>query len=111
MAGVCPKCGNPMSMDICSVCGLSSDLCVCATIERAEQRITIFTETRKFNKPITIIEGITENAKDITKQLKSRLACGGTRKDNHIELQGNHKIRAKEILIKLGYNESQIQVS
>ncbi|MBI2005205.1 MAG: stress response translation initiation inhibitor YciH, partial [Candidatus Aenigmarchaeota archaeon] len=38
-------------------------------------------------------------------------ACGGTVKEGHIELQGNHKNKAKEILVKLGYSEEQIEIS
>ena len=108
---VCPKCGAQATASTCSKCGLPFDLCVCVTIEREAEKIRISTEMRRFNKPITIIEGITENAKDVAKQLKSRLACGGTIKKGHIELQGNHKARGKEILIKLGYSEDQIEVS
>lgn len=68
-------------------------------------------EKRRFNKPTTIIEGITDNAKDLASQLKSKLACGGTFKDNHIELQGDHRNKLKDILVKLGYDESQIEIS
>ncbi len=66
---------------------------------------------RRFNKPITIVEGIAENTKDVAKQLKSKLACGGTIKGGHIELQGNHKARVKDILVKLGYSEEQIEIA
>jgi len=108
---VCPKCGAQATQSICSKCGLPFDLCVCITIEREAEKIRISTEVRRFNKPITIIEGIAENARDVAKQLKSRLACGGTIKEGHIELQGQHKGRAKEILVKLGYSEEQIEIS
>ena len=100
-----------MTANICSKCGLPSDICACAAIEQADQKIRVFMEKRRFNKPITLVEGITDNAKDITKQLKSRLACGGTYKENHIELQGNHKNKIKDILVKLGYSEDQIEVN
>lgn len=108
---VCPKCGAQATQNTCSKCGLPFDLCVCITIEREAEKIKISTEMRRFNKPITIVEGITENAKDTAKQLKSKLACGGTIKEGHIELQGDHKSRAKEILVKLGYSEEQIEIS
>jgi len=108
---VCPKCGAQATQNICSKCGLPFDLCVCITIEREAEKIRISTEVRRFNKPITIIEGIAENAKDVAKQLKSKLACGGTIKEGHIELQGQHKGRAREILVKLGYSEEQIEIS
>lgn len=110
MTDVCPKCGNPMSANICSRCGLPSDICACVVIDQAGQKIRVFIETRKFRKPITIIEGITDNARDITKQLKSKLACGGTYKNNHIELQGDHRNRIRDILVKLGYSADQIEV-
>ncbi len=108
---ICPKCGAQATQNTCSKCGLPFDLCVCVTIEREAEKIRMSTEMRRFNKPITIIEGIVENAKDVAKQLKSKLACGGTIKEGHIELQGNHKIRAKEILINLGYSEEQIEIA
>lgn len=108
---VCPKCGAQATVNTCSKCGLPFDLCVCVTIEREAEKIRLSTEMRRFNKPITIIEGITENTKDVAKQLKSRLACGGTIKEGHIELQGEHKNKAKEILVKLGYSENQIEIN
>lgn len=108
---LCPKCGAQATLNNCSRCGLPFELCVCATIEREAEKIKIFTETRRFGKPITIISGITENMKDIAKQLKSKLACGGTVKEGHIELQGDHKAKVKDILIKFGYSEDQIQVA
>jgi len=98
-----------MAEEICPVCGLPKSLCICKTIEQAEQKIKIFVEKRRFGKPTTIIEGI-NNGKEIIKQLKAKLACGGTVKNNHIELQGNHKNKLKEILIKLGYSEDQIEI-
>jgi translation initiation factor 1 len=97
--------------EICPVCGLPKSLCVCATLERAEQKIRVSVEKRRFGKPITLIEGITENAKELIKQLKSQLACGGTFKEGHIELQGDHRLRLKDILVKLGYAEEQIEIS
>jgi len=108
---VCPKCGAQATQNTCSRCGLPFDLCVCVTIEREAEEIRITTEMRRFQKPITIIEGIVENTKDVAKQLKSKLACGGTIKEGHIELQGNHKSRVKELLVKLGYSEERIEIS
>ena len=105
------KCGNPLAGSNCSVCGLPPDLCVCKTLEQQAQKIRISVEIRKFRKPTTIIEVITGKPKDILKTLKSRLACCGTYKENHIELQGNHKERAKQILLTVGYSADQIEVS
>ncbi|MEM5882916.1 MAG: stress response translation initiation inhibitor YciH [Candidatus Aenigmatarchaeota archaeon] len=98
MAEVCPKCGLPL------------ELCVCKTIEREAEKIRVFIERRRFDKPITIIEGIKDNAKEITSQLKQKLACGGTFKKGHIELQGDHRVKIKELLVKLGYSEDLIEI-
>jgi len=97
--------------EICPKCGLPLDICTCKVLEIEVQKIKIFVEKRKFGKPITVIEGITENAKDLTSQLKSKLACGGTFKNGHIELQGNHRNRLKDMLVNLGYSEDQIELS
>ncbi len=100
-----------MVQEICSKCGLPLDICACRAIEREAQKIRVFTEKRKFDKIITIVEGITDRAKEIASELKSKLACGGTYKDGRIELQGNHRGKLKDILKKLGYFEDQIEVS
>jgi len=101
-----------MSEEICPVCGLPKSLCVCKVIEREAKVIKISTTLRKFNKPITIIDGIDEkSAKSVSKQLKTKLACGGTYKEGRIELQGDHKARAKQLLKEMGYDENQIEIS
>ncbi len=100
-----------MVEEICPVCGLPKpSLCVCGQIEKQEQKIKVFTEARRFGKITTIVQGVT-NGKEVAKQLKSALACGGTYKDDHIELLGNHKARIMPILKKLGYTEEQIEIS
>jgi len=86
------------------------DICACVGIEQSTQKIRVFVEKRKFNKPITIIEGITENAKEVSSQLKRHLATGGTFKKGHIELMGDHRKRLTEILVKIGYSEDQIEI-
>jgi translation initiation factor 1 len=98
-------------VEVCPKCGLSKDLCVCEVIEKEAQKIRVYTEKRKFGKITTIIEGITENAKEIVSQLRQKLACGGTIKNNRIELQGDHRTRIKDVLVKLGYSEEQIELS
>jgi len=101
-----------MSEEVCPICGLPKSLCVCKVIEREEKAIKIYTTIRKFKKPITIIEGIDEKSgKAVSKELKRKLACGGTFKEGKIELQGNHKGRIKELLKEMGYDEKQIEIS
>lgn len=99
--------------NICPKCGLPKELCVCETIAKEEQRIKVKLIKRKFGKQITLVEGINEkeiNLSDLAKKLKSKFACGGTVKSGTIELQGDHKDKVKQELIKLGFAESSIEV-
>ena len=99
--------------EIDPITGLPKELGIWEELVKEEQRIKIKTVKRKFGKLTTLIEGLNKkdvNIKDIAKKLKSKLACGGTAKDDTIELQGDHMKRAKEELIKLGFAESTIQI-
>ena len=89
------------------------ELCVCETIAKEEQKITINVVKRRFGKLITQVSGIDEkdiNIKDLAKKLKSKLACGGTAKDGNIELQGNHATRVKEFLVEQGFSAGTVVV-
>lgn len=96
--------------EVCPKCGLPLELCACKAIEREAEKIRVFIERRRFDKPITIVEGIKENVKEVTSQLKQKLACGGTFKKGHIELQGDHRAKIKELLVRLGYSEDLIEI-
>ena len=99
--------------EICSICGLVKELCVCETIAKENQKILVYIERKKFNKNYTIVEGIDEkeiDLKDLAKKLKSELACGGTIKASKIELQGEHKQKTKKILIDYGFAPSSVEV-
>jgi len=97
-------------MDICPKCGLPQQACVCEEIAKSEQRIQVSTVKRAYGKPTTLVSGIGEgvNIKEIAKELKQVLACGGTVKNNVVELQGDHRKKVKPILIKLGFSEESI---
>ena len=97
--------------EICSKCGLPKDLCVCEAIVKEQQRIRVFREKRKWGRYVTIIEGIDNksiNLKELSGKLKSKLASGGTDKAGRIELQGDHRERAAEILIESGFPSDNI---
>src|SRR3989338_11558397 len=92
--------------EICPKCGLVKELCVCETIAKESQIIKVYLEKKKFKKSYTIIEGIDEkdiDIKELAKKLKAQFACGGTIKDKKIELQGDHKNKVKQVLIKMGF--------
>ena len=92
--------------EICEVCGLPKEICVCEDIAREQQKITIYVDKRRYGKMMTIVEGIDSHDLDmdalITK-LKSKCACGGTVKEGKIELQGDHRNKVKETLEKMGF--------
>ena len=99
--------------EVCPVCGLVKELCVCETIAKESQKIMVYIERKKFNKNYTIVEGIDEkeiDLKDLARKLKSELACGGTIKDGKIELQGEHKQKTKKILIEYGFASGSVEV-
>ncbi len=101
-------------MTICNTCGLPEELCVCESIAKESQEIKIYTIKKKFGKKNTVIEGIDTkqiDIKDLGKKLKNTLACGGTSKEGKIELQGDHKYKVKEELVKLGFSEDSIKIS
>ena len=92
---------------------MPKDLCVCDTLDKEETRIIkVYTARAKFNKMVTIIEGISKSQlKPVLKDLKRRLACGGSIKDNQIVLQGDHKRKIVGILEKLGFKRDVIEVT
>lgn len=79
-------------------------------IAKGEQKITVSTVARRYGKITTLVSGFDKNfdIKGTAKQLKEKLACGGTIKDGIIELQGNHKKHVKPVLVKLGFPEESI---
>jgi len=87
--------------DIEALCGgLPPELCVQLGAEQQVVKIKI--EKRRFGKEVTVIEGLDPSVFDLKRvasQLKSRLATGGTVKNGHVELQGDHRQRVRQILI------------
>jgi translation initiation factor 1 len=98
-------------MEICPVCGLPKELCACTRIEEAERKIEVSVKQAKFKKLVTVVKGVNEkDIEKVAKELKRKLACGGTVKNNEIILQGDHKSKIKNILLSLGYNEKEISI-
>lgn len=98
---------------VCPKCGLPQELCVCETIAKEAQKIRVTLVQKRYGKNMTVIKGIDTSKidiKHILKRLKSQLACGGTYKNNEIELQGDHRRRVKQILVKEGFPPEMIEV-
>ena len=99
-----------MVEDLLKQAGLPEE--IWETIAKETQKITVRAERRRWGKMVTIIEGLDKSldGKKIAKELKRKLACGGTFKDGRIELQGDHRNRIKKILVGMGFQESGIEV-
>lgn len=99
--------------EICPTCGLPKEICACEEIVQEQQKIRVFSQQRTFGKQVTIVEGMDEenvDLGDVATNLKKNLACGGTVKEGHIELQGEHKSRVKDLLVNMGFSSDMIEV-
>jgi len=99
-------------MEICPKCGLPKEACVCEVIAKTAQKIKVVPVKKRYGKMATVISGIDPkmiDLKNLAKQLKEQLACGGTIKNDEIELQGEHVKKVKEKLISLGFSPDSIE--
>lgn len=102
---------SAMNSGICPKCGLPKELCICEEVAKEQQRISVKVSRRRYGKEVTVVDGLDPyeiDLEDLSKYLKGRLACGGTVKENSIELQGNHRDRVKELLTTRGYSIDNI---
>ena len=97
--------------EVCPNCGLPKELCVCEAIAKESEKIRIFEVKKRYGKVSTLVQGMSKDVdtKNVLKELKTKLACGGTLKDGVIELQGKHRDKVKAILVRLGFKEDQIE--
>jgi len=75
-------------------------------IEAKNAHQLVFTFEKRKGKPVTLVGrfNISENDKKaVLKLLKKKLACGGSIKDEWIELQGDVKDKIEDILSKDGW--------
>ncbi len=80
---------------------------------RESQTVKIVVDKRRYGKFVTVIEGIDPKAEDvdkIAKELKKKVASGGTVKDGSIiELQGDHRQEVKKYLEDMGF-KTEVQL-
>ena len=82
-------------------------------LDAEQSRIIVRLELRRFRKKTTVIEGLSgsqESLANVARELKRRLATGGSVKDGIIVLQGDQRDKTKEILSGLGYVGDSIEV-
>lgn len=94
--------------EVCNVCGLPHQLCVCEDVAKERTTVSLETEERRYNKTVTIVSGFASDAniEDLASELKSNLGCGGTTKNGVIELQGDHMGRIESELEERGFDLS-----
>jgi translation initiation factor 1 len=99
--------------EICTTCGLPKEICACQTIEKETAlQLRISARQERFRKWVTLVEGLKgEELARATKELKRGLACGGTSKNDAVILQGDHRHKAADILVRLGYPKDVIHVA
>jgi len=92
--------------------GIEDELDISDSLARAEQKIKVKIDSRSYNKEMTVVEGLGDDIdlSELSSALKSKLACGGTAKDGHIELQGDHTRRIKDVLAEEGFDKENIEV-
>ena len=77
-----------------------------AKVKVENQHQLVFSIEKRNGKPVTIIGKFQiedEKIKDILRLLKTKLACGGSIKDEYIEIQGDLKDKVRVILVDNGW--------
>ena len=98
--------------EIDPITGLPKELSAWENISKEQQKIVVSIVKKKFGKKYTIMKGFDKSVdiEDIGKKLRRKFACGGSYEDDMIELQGDHKGKAKEALIELGFARESIEI-
>ncbi|QSX00518.1 translation initiation factor [Haloterrigena alkaliphila] len=76
-------------------------------LETSQQVLSIRTESRRYDKPVTIVEGFdleSDEIESIASDLKSSMGTGGTVDEGRIELQGDHRDRVPDLLRDRGFD-------
>jgi translation initiation factor 1 len=79
---------------------------MCEEIAREQQTVKISTDSRRYGKVVTVVEGFDPSdidIDDLARKLKTKCAAGGTAKDGKIELQGDHKKKVQKALDEMGF--------
>lgn len=75
-------------------------------LDTAEQVLSIRMETRRYGKPVTIVEGFDlpdSEVEQVASELKRAIGTGGTVDEGRIELQGDHQDRLPALLEDRGF--------
>ncbi|HYY92066.1 MAG TPA: stress response translation initiation inhibitor YciH [Candidatus Dormibacteraeota bacterium] len=82
-------------------------------LDKSETHLVVRVEFRRWGKPVTVVQGLPKTGRSLDQVahvLKGRLATGGTAKEGVIMLQGDHRARIKDELVKLGFQPDHIEI-
>lgn len=94
---LCPSCEHPITD-----CQCKDD----TVVGDGKVRIALETKGRK-GKGVTVVTGLPlteDKLKTLGKKLKTQCGTGGAVKDGHIEIQGDHRQKLKDLLEKEGFS-------
>mgnify|MGYP002760924015 CR=1 FL=1 len=82
------------------------DLDIEGDLARTETVLRVRVESRRYGKPMTIVEGFDDTSidlRELASGLKQRLGAGGTVEGETVEIQGDHRRRLPELLRDEGF--------
>ncbi|WP_435359443.1 translation initiation factor [Haloarchaeobius sp. DFWS5] len=81
------------------------DLDLIGDLDRADTKLSVRVEKRRYGKPMTIVEGFPHGTdlRDLASTLKRAVGAGGTVDGDTIEIQGDQIDRVRDILKREGY--------
>ncbi len=81
------------------------------TLPPAQQNLRVKLETKhRAGKTVTLVDGFVgteEDAEKLGKQLKNQCGSGGSVKDGEIIVQGDHREKVLQFLLKNGYSKTK----